>query len=139
MKHYQLTSDSFIGAVDFYFNDLGLLESHSIKEAELSEKQQIWLLRHLPREIQELTDLNKDNPQLKVTEIKEEVTFLMFWNRYDEKLLSSKKKTEAKWNKMTKTNQLKAYQFVPTYFNNIPAGTRKKYAEMYLNAEMWNN
>lgn len=139
MNQYQLTSDAFSGFVDLYFNELGLLVEFSLKSAELSEKQQVWILQKMPRELQELQQIVKDAPNLKLTEIKLEITFDMFWNRYDDKQLSSRKKTMAKWIKMTKTDQLKAYNFINTYFNNISGGTRKKYAETYLNAELWNN
>jgi hypothetical protein len=50
MKYFQLTSPSFTGAVDLFYNDGGLLEKYDITGAHLSEKQQIWFLRSLPRE-----------------------------------------------------------------------------------------
>lgn len=67
------------------------------------------------------------------------VDFDIFWNRYDDKLNSSKKKTKAKWDKMNEGERTKAFNFIGIYMCSIPAGTRKKYAETYLNAELWNN
>ena len=139
MRHYQLTSDAFVGAVDIYFNELGLLTEFSMKGAELSEKQQMWILKELPLELTELERVLGDSKTAKLTEIKFEVTFKMFWDRYDDKISSSKKKAEAKFDRMKKVDRLKAYQFIPTYFNNLPGGTRKKFAETYLNAELWSN
>jgi len=74
-----------------------------------------------------------------VTEIDQNITFDKFWNRYDDKLNSSKKKTQVKWNKMPAAEQAKAFRYIGKYFASIPSGTRKKYAETYLNAELWNN
>lgn len=75
----------------------------------------------------------------KLTEVTLNITFEMFWNRYDDKVLSSRRKTEARWNRMTKADQIKAFNFINRYEQNIPTGTRKKYAETYLNSEIWNN
>lgn len=139
MKHFQLTSESFTGFVDIYFNELGLLTKFETASAELSEKQQIWILKQMPRELAELERIVEDAPNLKLTEIKFEVTFEAFWNKYDDKTISSRKKTLAKWNKMSDTDKLKAYNFISMYFSQISPGTRKKYAETYLNAELYNN
>ncbi len=139
MKHFQLTSGAFTGAVDIYFNDLGLLHEFSLKGAELSEKQQIWMLKTMPREIAELQRVLGDSKTAQLTEIKFEVTFDAFWNKYDDKLCSSRKKTLLRWNKMNETDRLKAYNFISMYFAGIAQGTRKKYAETFLNAELWNN
>ena len=139
MKQYQLTSDSIEGWVDFFFDDLGFLVKFDTTNAKLSEDQQIFILKKIPRELDEVKQVIGKSPSARLTEIVDEVTFEMFWNRYDDKVTSSRKKALLKWNKMNKTDQLKAYRYMQTYFNNMPGGTRKKYAEMYLNAELWNN
>jgi hypothetical protein len=63
----------------------------------------------------------------------------MFWKKYNDKERSSKKRTLAKWNKMSQVEQTKAYNYIQKYFNSIPNGVETKYAETYLNAELWNN
>jgi hypothetical protein len=127
---------AFEGYVEYVFGDSGLLDKMEIR-AELSEKQQVYLLKNLPREIQELDRLKSNTST--ITEIKTEVTFDMFWVKYDDKVNSSKKRTEAKWNKMPKSERIRAYNFITRYFQSIPPGTRKKYAETYLNDELWAN
>lgn len=139
MKHYQLTSDAITGFVDFFFDDMGYLVKFDISQAELSQEQQIFILKKLPREIEELQNVIGKSPSAKLTEIKFEVTFEAFWNKYDDKQMSSRKKTLLKWNKMSDTDRLKAFNFISLYFSGIAPGTRKKYAETYLNAELWNN
>ncbi len=138
MKHYQLTSTAFEGFVDIYFNELGLLTEFSTKEAQLSEMQQIWLLKQMPREQSELENVIKGSGTAVLTEIKQEISFDAFWNKYDDKQMSSRKKTLLKWNKMSDADRLKAYNFISMYFTGL-GNTRKKYAETYLNAELWNN
>ena len=79
------------------------------------------------------------NGALTFVEQVREVTFQMFWLKYDDMVMSSKKRTLAKWNKMSQGDQIKAYNYITKYFNSLPTGVRKKYAETYLNAELWNN
>jgi len=136
MRIFHLTSLAFTGYLEFVFSDNCLLEKMET-HADLSEKQQIFLLKHLPREIPELEKLQSDTTTL--TEINENISFDMFWVLYDDKINSSKKRASQKWNKMTPADQHRAYHYIRRYFANIPQGTRKKFAETYLNAELWNN
>jgi hypothetical protein len=139
MKHYQLTSESFSGAIDLFYNDLELLEKYDISNATLSEQQQVWILKYLPRELAEMTKLTASTPTLKLTEVKDDITFEMFWKRYDDKVASSRKRTLKLWNRMPAAERQKAYNYINRYMQSLPPGTRKKYAETYLNAELWNN
>ena len=136
MKIFHLTSVTFTGYIEFQFNDGDLLEKYEIA-AGLSERQQIYLLKNMPRELPELDKLKSST--VTITEINQEVTFDMFWNRYDEKIRSSKKKAIARWNKMGSGERLRAFRFISKYESNILPGTAKKYAETYLNAELWAN
>jgi hypothetical protein len=136
MKVFHLTSVTFTGHIAFQFNDNDLLEKYEIN-ADLSEKQQIYLLKHMPREILELDNLKSST--VTITEINQDVTFEEFWNRYDEKIRSSKKKSISKWNRMSQGERLRAYRFITKYESSIPQGIAKKYAETYLNAELWAN
>lgn len=139
MRTFLLTSTAFIGEVEFIFNDSGLLDSFDKSKAELSEKQQLWILKQLPQQLNELQRVLGDSKTAALTEIKESITFEQFWNRYDEKIRSSKKKALQRWNRMCKSQQLKAYKFITRYEQSIPSTVMKKYAETYLNSELWNN
>ncbi|MDR1846730.1 MAG: hypothetical protein LBR17_01250 [Bacteroidales bacterium] len=114
-----------------------LLIKADLTGAELNSEQHHRFLQWLPKTIAVIAELQQKKSGLIFTD--KEVTFEMFWNRYDDRLNSSKKRTMAKWQKMSKAEQLKAYFYIQKYFLSIPAGTRKKYAETYLNAELWNN
>jgi len=133
-----MTSSTFTGQVEFDYDEAtGLMKSYTTENATLTEKQQVWLLKNLPRELAEAQALLEKSPGIVFEP--EHVTFEMFWNRYDDKINSSRKRTLKAWANMEKSEQAKAYNFIKTYFRNIPSGTRKKYAETYLNAELWNN
>ena len=136
MKIFKLTSPSFKGAVIFKYNNLNLLILADYSEAELTPAQLSFMLKNQPNQ----PDFNaiKGNTGI-IEEVSEKVTFEMFWIRYDDRLNSSKKKTQQKWNKMSERDQSEAYNYINTYFLNLPYGTRKKYAETYLNSEIWNN
>lgn len=139
MTTYSLTSEAFTGEVVFSFNDAGLLISYDATGANLSEKQQIFLLRNIPRELAEVKAMLANSPSAKFVQINKEITFDMFWNRYDEKTRSSKKTAETVWKRMSVTDRNKAYWFIPKYFSSILPGVPKKYAETYLRKELWNN
>jgi hypothetical protein len=136
MRTFILTSQSFDGEVFFHYVNEKLVKFSCI-DATLSEIQHAYILAHLPLTVSMLE--NCKSPTSKIAEINPNITFEMFWNRYDDKQNSSKKKTQTKWNKMPATEQVKAFNHITRYFVSIPAGIRKKYAETYLNAELWNN
>jgi hypothetical protein len=139
MSLYSLTSTAFDGEVLFEFNDAGILMKFDTSAAQLSEQQQLWILRTMPKSLPDVKKMLGDSTTAKFTELKQDVTFEMFWNRYNEKVRSSKKKAERIWNRLTKTNQVKAFRGIIAYERNIPGGVSKKYAETYLGAELWNN
>jgi len=139
MKHYQLTSAAFAGAVDLFFDDAGMLQKFDMTGATLSQQQQEWILREMQPYLNDLKIQLAGSDTAKITEVTTEVTFEMFWDRYDDKINSSRKRTLQKWNRMTRTDQLRAYNNINRYLNNLPSGTRKKFAETYLNSELWNN
>lgn len=139
MKRYSLTSESFKGEVIFVFNDLNLLESFDTSGAELTEKQQIYILKELPRELAEVKRVLGKSVSAKLTEVNNEITFEQFWKRYDPPALSKKKKKALpRWNRMTQSERNKAYYYIPKYESKM-RGEAKMYAETYLNSEIWND
>lgn len=139
MKRYLLTSTAWNGEIEITYNDLQLLMNLDLSRADLSEQQQIWFLRNMPRELAELQALMSKAASATLTELTGEVTFDMFWGRYDEKVRSSKKKALKIWNRLSVKDREKAFNFIRKYENSIAPGVSKKYAETYLNAELWNN
>ncbi|NLF42945.1 MAG: hypothetical protein GX587_09635 [Bacteroidales bacterium] len=138
MKKIILTSSQFAGEVGFGFNERGWLTSVEIL-AEMDEKQHEWLIRHFPQNIDELQNMKQKSKTIFLSVLKQEVTFDMFWDRYDHKAVSSKKKSQELWKRMSEADRHMAYEYIPRYFNSLPGGIAKKYCETYLNSKLWNN
>ena len=134
MKTFLLTNEQIPGEIFLHEDDCGKVRC-DFTQSEATTQQQVFLLQHADAGIETLKRILSGNSKL----VELSVTFEMFWHRYDDKLNSSKRRTEMKWNKMSKDEQQRAYDYIPKYFSNIPSGTRKKFAETYLNAELWNN
>lgn len=139
MKRYSLTSSSFTGEVIFVFNDFSLLESFDTSGAQLSEKQQIFILRELPRELFEMERVVEKSSSAKLTELTSEITFEMFWKRYRAPLNSKKKLAENCWKRLSQARRNLAYNFITIYESRMEPGVGKLYAETYLNSGPWIN
>lgn len=140
MKTFIITSEKFEGEIEFKYNHTGQLVSYD-NRTNFDTAQHDWLLKNMPTNL--LTDLKPVTGLMhgKITEVKVELTFEQFWKQYfagREKDNSSKKRTEVKWNRMNRADQAKAYAYINTYLGRIPFGVRPKYAETYLNSELWN-
>lgn len=134
-----LTSTQFEGDVILEFNEQDRIARFDMTAAKLSVQQQDYILNGLPKEASEIERLILHSKTARLTEINRDITFEMFWDKYNEKVRSSRKRAQTKWIKMKKSEQIKAYNFISKYESNILPGTEKKYAETYLNAELWNN
>ena len=137
---YLLQSEGFSGEVLFEFDEDGLLVRTDLTGAVLTKDQKVWFLEKLPRHFSELQEVVGNSRTAKL--VKQQttgVTFEQFWNRYDEKTRSSKKKSLTCWNRLSQTQRDKAFNHISKYFQSLPNGVGVKYAETYLNAELWNN
>lgn len=112
-----------------------------ISTAEMSNDQHYAFMLNFPRCMSEFFELVKQKPtERTITEIFDNVSFNMFWDKYNHKSLSSKRKTEKIWDKMAKVEQQRAYNFIVKYDKMIAqAGHPKKHAETYLNSYLWDN
>jgi hypothetical protein len=135
MRIFEIKSDKFTGAVMLKFNDDGKFCSIDFSGSGVSYDQMVWFLRHLPKTADEI----KCYSGTTFVEILDSVTFDAFWNKYDDKARSSKVKTKRVWDKMSRAEQVKAYNYIERYVRNIPPTVCKKYATTYLNDQLWNN
>ena len=139
MTTFLLTGTKFSGEIELRYGDDELLLSYELR-AVLTAEQKYWLMNNLPRCVGDLHVLVGSVASFTITEVKAEpVTFEAFWERYDDKENSSKKRTRQKWDKMPVAERERAFRHIPKYIARLPYGTRKKFAETYLNAELWNN
>lgn len=139
MRTFLLTGE-FAGEIELRYNELELLVGYEHRAA-FDEAQHRWFSSHFPRSLSVL-DKFSHIPRLSVKEVTRALSFADFWAAYfqgRQKDNSSKKKAEASWQKMPKSEQLKAFNYISTYRCHIAPGTNPKYAETYLNSELWNN
>ena len=135
MKTFTLTNEQIPGEIYLHEDDCGKVRC-DFSKSDATIGQQKFVLN-----IAELGIAGVRNAISQDTKLVElQATFDAFWNRYDHKDTSSKIRTEKKWNKMSKVEQQRAYNHVPKYFAKISQDrTAKKYAETYLNDQLWNN
>ncbi len=136
MASYLLTSSQFTGSVTLRYNAEGAFEGVEVN-ATLTEAQRAWLLQKTPANEADLCRVLGNSTTAKLTKI--EVTFALFWDKYNDKVHSSRKRTLAKWDRMPKAEQVKAYNYVGFYLSTLRKWQERKNAETYLNAELWNN
>lgn len=117
------------------FNDKDFFAGIDFIEADVTVGQTAWFMKHLPAKVADMGVL----AELTVSEILDSVTFEAFWDKYNDKARSSRIKTKRVWDRMSRSEQLKAYHYIDRYVHNIPATVCKKYATTYLNDQLWNN
>lgn len=136
MRTFNLSNDRLKAGIDVSYNDQGLLVGLQVKE-NLSLKATQWVLGELQCTLDDFLSWVKTR-NATVVEVHQAISFEMFWKKYNDITRSSKKRTQVKWNKMPEAEQIKAYLYIETYERNR-GSAEKKYAETYLNAELWNN
>ena len=120
---YNKASELFVG-IDF--------------NQQLSYDGTTTVIKEIKPSLNEFMAWAKNIKGMEVVELSMDITFLMFWDKYNDKSRSSKKKCEAMWNRLSAADRVKAYYHVDTY-NRHRGNAEKKYCETYLSAELWNN
>lgn len=74
---------------------------------------------------------------IKIVELARVITFELFWNKYAYKN-SGKIEAERAFKKLTKTEQIGAYDYIPQYESQLKQNpVSKLHASTYLNAKRW--
>ena len=111
-------------------------------EGDVTDKFYEWFFKVVP-----ILDEVKMKPfvhnlkNAKLVVVPEDLSFNKFWDTYNHKALSDKKRTEKKWFSMDETSRKKAIAHISVYDRHLfeNPGLSKMYAETYLNKEQWNN
>lgn len=130
--------ERFNGKVVYKFFDDDSFAGIDYSEASVNIEQAQWLMKNIPVNAYGM-NMFTQRWKMEVVEVVETVDFKAFWDRYNDKARSSRVKTERVWRRMSKAEQVKAYNFIPKYLHTIPGGVMKKYATTYLNDQLWNN
>lgn len=137
MRVFEVTSDKYSGVVVYKFGEDDRFVGIDFSGSDVNVAQAHWIMMHLPANAGSMAHF--PGTSAKVVEVVEEVDFQRFWDRYNDKARSSRVKTKRVWDRMRKSDQMRAYHFVPKYFSSIPGGVMKKYATTYLNDRLWDN
>jgi hypothetical protein len=137
MIKYALTSQNFEGEVIFTYNDLQLLIGYD-NQSNMTEKQLIWLLEFLPRQLCDLTILPTKSKTLFLREIPIELTFDLFWDSYNYKV--DKFEAQKVWDKLSRKEKLESFEYIKKYKTQCASsGVAIKYAKTYLRQKPWIN
>lgn len=135
MNKYILTSVHYAGAVQFNYDNGGLMVFYSVLDAELSEAQLVRLLQKLPREEHDLSKLN-ETQYFTVKKVSEDLSFENFWKEYDKKIHPHR--CEPYWNKMSDVKKVSALKAISPYDYYIKrSGVAKANPENYLKKEYY--
>ncbi len=132
MKEYVITSAS---------NDSKVLLKYGLNKylmelciSDCTDEQQLFILKHLPKTLEELEQLRRTFPKMKVTETKTDISFNAFWNEYAYKV-GNKGKAEKLYNKLSETEKILAIGSIKEYnkYLSRKASIERLYPETYLN------
>lgn len=137
MKRLHVTIEGLSGCIEIVYRDNGALRSFDF-DFDMDEKATKWIIDRIPLSFA-MPDFAGTKKKFTIIEVPEQITFIMFWDKYNDKINSSKKRSEAAWDRLSKAKQVRAYRFIDVAFANMFNGQRKKLAEKYLTDENWNN
>jgi len=116
----------------FAFDNEGLIERFE-NHATLDMKQWHWLHDNFPFTFDGLERMKGKTGQI---EEDIEITFDLFWDKYDHK--HGKVKAREKWNKLDDNARYRAIQFIPRYTQQCNADRiAKLYPQGYLSQRRW--
>ena len=140
MKRFIVTSPSWTGEAEIVYNELGLLVRLSFEGCVFADHNKIVeRFKALVPVLLTYLQVAFQNTSATVVEADFEVTFDMFWKAYNKKL--NRLRAGAIWNKLGKTDQVKAFYGVPVYDKYLKKENWRSKAdpETYLRNKMYEN
>ena len=140
MKKFIVTSSGWIGEAEILYNDKGHLVKISFENCTIPNHRTVVL------KFKEITPVLMGDLQdafsktsATVVEAEFEVTFDMFWQAYNHKI--NKARTLPLWNKLSKTDQVKAYYGIAPYDKYLKKESwmGKQLPENYIRNKSWEN
>lgn len=139
IKTYEYFSIGFGGNVQVTYKD-GVIHKVELEDTELEVVNSGTHPEALAKcyfFIYEAGFLVATTGKLKVKEITREITFDMFWDAYNYKT-SGKEEAKRAWAKLSKVNQVMAYDYIKQYESQLKLNpVSKQYGSSYLNAKRW--
>jgi hypothetical protein len=135
IKMYQFYSAPLATSVTVSYDD-GMLKSVEAESPNFSIVEKAEAKYHMfMTEEGFVAAANKSG--IKLIEIKRDITFEMFWDKYNYKT-SGKEEAKKAWTKLSKSNQTAAYDYISVYESILKQNpVAKQYGSSYLNAKRW--
>lgn len=132
MTKYILNSKNTPAKIFFTFDLNGVLKAFKVSD-ETTEHQVKWLIRFMPKNINELKALNESEPKFSLIKEPADLSFAKFWQTYNYKV-GSKVKAEAIYKKLNNEQKALAISYISKYLNQIRmSGAAQAYPTTYLN------
>ena len=141
MRRFLLTSTKFTGQIELVYNEQSLISIIRFDNCNLpaAHLQKFLVIISVAVTVEAMPVQLKQYDHLTLIESDFEVTMDMFWNKYNKKI--NRKRCEQIWNKLTKSDQVKAYYGIDSYFKYLKAESwrTKLDPENYLRNRTWEN
>lgn len=138
MRKFIITSPNYTGEAHVIYGLDNSLITLDYSRAELTVNQAQLMKDAVPVVFYPQSFLESfQNLPVTVVEGTYELTFDMFWDKYDHKI--NRKRCEPLWEKLGKTKQVKAYHGITPYDNHLALNKWKTKAnpETFLKEEYW--
>lgn len=135
-RKFLVTTEKSKDGIEYTYNANGILIGFEIKQVATANIA-LHVLKNLQLSYEAFLSWAK-SINATVVELLPNITFEKMWDKHDDKVRSSKKRSLKKWNTMPQAEQVKAYFYHDTYMAN-KGNADKMYLETYLNKELWNN
>ncbi|WP_107039939.1 hypothetical protein [Brumimicrobium mesophilum] len=117
----------------------GMLVKYELEPGAFGKEQFDFLAKVFPYSLNRLEKGLKSLKMIDVRELKEDISFDAFYDKYAHKV-SKRSKAENIWKRMPDLEKAKAIRHIDLYeTQRLKTGVNKKYPETYLNSEIWNN
>lgn len=134
-----VSSPFFKGNAELLYDRHGKLILINLHQAEMSIKTTAAFKANVPVMLEDLFNSKIKDFEAIIVEKDFEVSFDMFWNKYDKKI--NRKRCVVYWERLSKTEQVSAYVGITKYFTFLgKTDWRQKLdPENYLKNHSWEN
>jgi hypothetical protein len=138
MRRFLITSPSFTGEAELVYNTNETLIWIDMSKTNMAANLVTAFKNKVPANVQQLAAAFADT-MATVVEADYEVSFEMLWLKYDKKI--NRKRCEPLWNKLSKTEQVRAFNGIDAYnkFLKREGWRSKADPETYLRNQYWLN
>lgn len=112
MRRFIITSELFTGQAEAVYKDNGMLCKIDLTGCDFNQAFTNSFKNKVPAHLSDI-ETAFDLTKVTIIEADFEVTFEMFWNKYNNKV--NRKRTLALWEKLSKSKQVKAFYGIDAY------------------------